>query len=250
MALDPDLAGALAAEHDAFGARLSDLAAHDWRAPTRCEGWTVADVVLHVSQSDELAIASLTGRLAEVVAGFRTSGTVDDAAAAIVRASRQLSPRQIHDQWSARSNELRSLMADDDDGRRVPWVVGELSVRTLAATRLAEAWIHGGDVADALGIAVEPTERLRHVARLAWRTLPYAFTRAGQELHGPVRFVLEGPAGITWDFAPDEPPASTIRGDGAELCLVAARRVTADLTGLRGEGPDAEAVLALVRTYA
>jgi len=250
MALDPDVASALAAEHEAFGALLSGLGDDQWRAPTRCAGWTVADVVLHVSQSDQLAVASLTGRLDAVAAAFRTSGTVDDAADAMVREEQRLSPMQIRDRWLARSTELRRLVADDDDHRRVQWVVGQLSVRTLAATRLAEAWIHGGDIADALGVAVAPTERLRHVARLAWRTLPYAFARAGRELGGPVRFVLRGPTGTTWDLAPDDPPTSTIAGDGAELCLVAARRVAPEQTGLRGEGPDAEAVLSLVRTYA
>jgi hypothetical protein len=34
------------------------------------------------------------------------------------------------------------------------------------------------------------------------------------------------------------------------LCAVAARRVAPSATSLVGEGPDADAVLALVRTYA
>jgi hypothetical protein len=49
---------------------------------------------------------------------------------------------------------------------------------------------------------------------------------------------------------PNSGPATVIEGDGAELCLVAARRVSAEDTSLRGTGPDARAVLELVRTYA
>ena len=45
-------------------------------------------------------------------------------------------------------------------------------------------------------------------------------------------------------------PATTIEGLGAELCAVAARRVAPSDTSLRGTGPDARAVLELVRTYA
>jgi hypothetical protein len=41
-----------------------------------------------------------------------------------------------------------------------------------------------------------------------------------------------------------------VRGDGVELCLVAARRVDPVGTGLTATGPDADAVLELVRTYA
>ena len=61
-----------------------------------------------------------------------------------------------------------------DPHLRVTWVTNQLSVETLAATRLSECWIHTGDVAAALGVRLEPTERLRFIARLAWRTLPYA----------------------------------------------------------------------------
>ena len=90
---------------------------------------------------------------------------------------------------------------------------GKLSVHTLTTTRLAETWIHTGDVADALGTTLAPTDRLRHVARLAWRTLPYAFARGGRELHGPVAFDLRGPDGDSWDFVPDTDPVTTIHGD-------------------------------------
>jgi uncharacterized protein (TIGR03084 family) len=132
----------------------------------------------------------------------------------------------------------------------VPWVAGDLAVRTLATTRLAETWIHTGDVAHALGVDLAPTDRLRLIARLAWRTIPYAFGRDGRELHGPVAFHLRGPSGDAWDFDPDEPAVTTITGDAHELCLVAARRVDPSDTSLAGEGPDADAVLQLVRTYA
>jgi uncharacterized protein (TIGR03084 family) len=132
----------------------------------------------------------------------------------------------------------------------VQWVAGELSLRTLVTTRLAETWIHTGDVTDAVGVQQQPSERLQHIARLAWRTLPYAFARAGRTLSGPVAFELTGPTGARWDFVPDDPATTVIRGNGPELCLVAARRVEPSETSLTGDGPDAGAVLELVRTYA
>ena len=48
-----------------LAALLEDLSDAGWGAPTRCEGWDVADVVLHLAQTDELAVASATGRFAE-----------------------------------------------------------------------------------------------------------------------------------------------------------------------------------------
>ena len=145
---------------------------------------------------------------------------------------------------------LREALAAADPHQRVDWVAGRLSVRTLATTRLAECWIHTGDVAAAVGATEEPSDRLEHIARLAWRTLPYAFARDGRELSGPVAFDLLAPSGARWHLVPDEEPVTVIEGSGHELCLVAARRRAPDETSLHGTGPDVDSVLELVRTYA
>jgi uncharacterized protein (TIGR03084 family) len=248
---------ALGEQHAELDALLGSLDDPGWSSPTRCEGWTVADVVLHLSQTDHLALASAQGRFAgglEVLAGgLEGSGNVDDGAAAMVDRERGLANATLLERWRTGAAELRDTLATSDPHRRVDWVAGQLSVQTLVATRLAECWIHTGDVAEAVGEAPVPTDRLEHVARLAWRTLPYAFARAGRDLTGPVAFELRAPSGAPWHFVPDDDPSAaltTIAGDGAELCLVAARRVSPAATSLRGSGPDADAVLELVRTYA
>jgi len=105
-------------------------------------------------------------------------------------------------------------------------------------------------VADALGVTLVPTDRLRQIARLAWRTLPYAFASEGLTMAGPVGFRLGAPSGGDWVFEPEEPAVTTVTGPAVELCAVAARRVDPSATSLEAEGPDASHVLALVRTYA
>ena len=57
-------------------------------------------------------------------------------------------------------------------------------------------------------------------------------------------------AGGHWDFEPNGEPVTVVEGDGFELCLVAARRISPKDTALKATGPDADAVLELVRTYA
>lgn len=214
----------------------------------------MADVVLHLAQTDELAVASVEGRfddaLIELAAGRGGATSVDDGADALVERERGQPPDAVRARWEQAARMLRQRVEAADPGLRVQWVTGELSVRTLVTTRLAETWIHGGDVAAAVGATPAPTDRLWHVARLAWRTLPYAFARAGRELSGPVAFELRAPSGATWELTGDDAPPTVVRGNGAELCLVAARRVDPGATGLRAEGPDAAAVLELVRTYA
>jgi uncharacterized protein (TIGR03084 family) len=249
-----DVLAALADQDRELEGLLAGRPADDWHRPSPCEGWDVADVVLHVGQTNELAIASLEGSFPDVAQGLGGGGgdpgSVDDGAALMVERERGRPPAEVLDRWRSGADRFLELARAADPHERVQWVAGALSVHTLVATRLSETWIHTHDVADALGVALEPTERQRHIARLAWRTLPYAFARAGKELHGPVAFELRGPEGGAWSFVPDDEPRTTVRGEGAELCLVAGRRVEPGATSLVAEGPDAADVLALVRTYA
>jgi uncharacterized protein (TIGR03084 family) len=245
---------ALAEQHAELDDVLERLDDAGWARPTRCEGWVVADVVLHLAQTDELALASVEGRfdsgLALLAGGLSTATDVDAGAAAMVERDRGRPNHEVLERWRAAAADLRGAVAAAEPSHRVQWVSGLLSVQTLATTRLSECWIHTGDVAEAIGVEQQSTDRLQHIARLAWRTLPYAFRRAGRELSGPVAFHLTGPSGAAWRFSPDSPPATVITGAADELCNVAARRLRGSATSLRGEGPDAESVLELVRTYA
>ena len=77
---------------------------------------------------------------------------------------------------------------------------------------------------------LEPTDRLWHIARLAWRTLPYAFGRAGREPTGPVAFELRSPKSYTIIFNPtgavarvsEDATAFTGRAVGHEVNINAA----------------------------
>ncbi len=248
-----ELLADLHAQHDELWSLLGPLDAAGWSRPTPCDGWDVADVVVHLTQTDQLGLASLRGDLSRDVEEFMRAGgesSVDDAATASVEHARGADRSTVGAQWRAGAAELRAALAAADSGARVQWVMGQLSVRTLAATRLSECWIHTGDVAAGLGVALVPTDRLRPIARLAWRTVPYAFERAERTLHGPVAFALTGPNGDAWEFGLEDDPATIVRGRAAELCLVAARRRDPAETTLVATGPDAAAVLELVRTYA
>jgi uncharacterized protein (TIGR03084 family) len=123
-----------------------------------------------------------------------------------------------------------------------------LKPRVLATTRLAEHWIHGLDITGPLEVPFPDTDRIRHVAWLAHRTLPYAWSLAGGEAHA-VFCELSGPGGETWTFGPADAP-SAIRGPAGEFCRVGARRLGPEATHLTVEGPYAGAALRVLRTYA
>lgn len=250
-----EILGALEAQQHELDALLAPLDDAGWGRPTPCEGWTIADVVLHLVQTNDMAVASASGRFAEhlavIAGGMGPAADVDEGAAQLVARERGMPPTVLFDRWRDGARALREALGRRDPHARVTWVAGDLSVRTLATTRLAETWIHTGDVATALDAPLPPTDRLWHIARLAWRTLPYAFARAGETLTGTVAFRLRSPSGDTWRFVPEGGDAgTTITGDAAELCQVAARRTDPADTRLAAEGPDGDAVLRLVRTYA
>jgi uncharacterized protein (TIGR03084 family) len=250
--MDDTVVDALDAEQRDLVALVSDLDSSGLRTASRCDGWTVADVLVHLAQTNELAAASARGRLAEeVAAGPEVAGAddVDEWAAAAVDAERPDDPRIARSRYVASAADQLDAFRAVEPSERVMWVAGEMAARTLASTRLAETWIHARDIAAGLGIEPAPTERLWHVARLAHRTLPYAFARAGEEMHDDVAFVLAAPDGREWVFG-DPGSATTVHGAALELCEVAGQRRPAAGSGLRARGPDADRTLALVRTFA
>ena len=252
--MDDDVLSALSEQQAELAALVDPLDVAGLDTPSRCPGWSVADVLLHLSQTNELAVVSVEGRWEEIRARPGEplwAGEADDmdSLAGVMVEAERVDPVTSRSRWRASAAALEAALAGVDAGARVRWVAGELAARTLATTRLTEGWIHTVDVAVGLGIELAPTGRLWHVARLAWRTVPYALAQEGLAPAGAVRFDLIAPDGSSWVFGDDGAP-TVITGPALDLCAVAGQRAAAADTGLRGEGPAAAAVLRLVRTFA
>jgi uncharacterized protein (TIGR03084 family) len=246
---------ALADQQMELSGFLAPLDGDDWHRPTpRCPGWDVSDVVLHLAHTNEMAVASARGvfdaKIEELLQGLPNAQTIDDGAGLMLDRERGEPAEVVHARWRMSVDALQHALTDCDPSARVQWVAGQLSARTLTTTRLAETWIHTGDVTSAFDVELPPTDRLWHISRLAWRTLPYAFARDGRELTGPVAFELTGPGGDDWTFTPEDEPLTVVHGPAADLCAVAGQRRGASDTDLTAAGPDAEQVLHLVRTFA
>jgi hypothetical protein len=133
-----------------------------------------------------------------------------------------------------------SLVSEEDwRNRRVPWFAGEIPVRYLVQSRVAEWWSHGEDIRTGAGLAA----RREHwpifaLNDLAIRALPWALGLAGKSYRGrTVLFELEGAGAGKWHhgLGPREVPSegrladATVGGRGYEFALVATRRVEADV---------------------
>jgi uncharacterized protein (TIGR03084 family) len=236
----------LEAEQDRLEKILDGLGEAQWTAPSAASGWTVADVVLHLAQTEEAVVASAGGGSMRL--GPAPGITVDQMADDMVSAERD-EPVAVFRRWrEARRGAVAALRAADP-GQPLSWVETPLKPATLATTRLAEHWAHGLDITGPLGVPFPDTGRLRHIAWLAHRTLPYAFALAGGETP-EVRCDLTAPDGASrWRFGPGA-AASAISGPAGAFCRVAAQRLRPEESGLVATGPHGADALRYLRTYA
>jgi uncharacterized protein (TIGR03084 family) len=121
---------------------------------------------------------------------------------------------------------------------------------SLVTARLMETWAHGLDVCAAVGINPVDTDRLAHIAWLATRALPYAYTLAGREPPTePLRVELTLPSGAAWTTGPAD-AQNRITGPAGEYCRVFVHRMDLDdAPALRAEGPAATAALSVARAF-
>jgi len=236
----------LEAEQDRLEEILAGLGDEQWAAPSAAAGWSVADVVLHLAQSEEAVVASVDGAALRPEPG--SGATVDQIMDDLVTAQRA-EPAVVFGRWREARRAAVAALRAADPGKPLSWVEAPMKPATMATTRLAEHWAHGLDITGPLGIAFPDTDRLRHIAWLAHRTLPYAFALTGA---GPqdVRCDLTAPDGVTsWEYGPDTAD-SAISGPAGDFCRVAAQRMTPERSGLTASGPHGAAAVRLLRTYA
>ena len=249
-----DVFDALAQEYEALEAVLGSLDSSQWQMPSLCEGWTVADVVLHLAQTEEGLVSSLGA--ARAGEGFREAGarrgldTVDAVAESLIVGEAAVGWTERFDRWKAARRTAYEGLRATDPKRLLTWATNPLKPRTLATTRLSEHWIHANDITQPLGIDYPDTDRMWHIARLAHRTIPYAYRRAGLGDTPTVRVELASPGDDdTWVFGGEADVVIT--GTASEFCRIAARRLDPALAGtVVASGAKGAEVLSLVRTYA
>jgi uncharacterized protein (TIGR03084 family) len=236
----------LDAEYRQLDAVLEALTVEEWGQPSAAAGWSVADVVLHLAQSEEAVAATVSGGLG--LAGWQGIGdTVDAAMDALVVAQRG-DAAETYQRWRTASQAAVAGLRAADPQQPLNWVTNQLKPATLATTRLAEHWAHAQDIVVPLGVDYPDTPRLRHIAWLGYHTLPYAFRVEGEE-PPTVYCELSGPDGSTWRYGPADAD-STITGSASAFCRVGARRLAAEDSGLTTTGPSGMAALRRLRNYA
>ena len=143
----------LVAEGVRLDSILSLLTEAQWLADSAADGWSVADVVLHLAQSDEGVAATAAGeRGAGPRAGAGADSTVDEWAARMVAAERA-APAEVFLRWRRSRDAAVAALRAADPQQPLHWVTGPVprrpaTARTAAsgalATRCAAAgWCRG-----------------------------------------------------------------------------------------------------------
>lgn len=236
----------LEAEQDAIEAMVEGFSVETWLSPSAAAGWSLSDVLLHLAQSEDAVVSTIDG-VPRGDLGLVEGDTIDEIMESLVRAERG-DPIAIFERWKrARRDAVAALRAADPEAR-FAWAAAPLRPQALATTRLAEHWAHALDIAEPLGLDYPDTDRLRHIAWLAHRTLPYGFEVAGQAAV-PVYVELTAPSGESWTYGDPEAP-SRITGAAGAFCRVGAQRLPPQKSGLETSGPHGEAALRVLRNYA
>lgn len=224
---------------------------------TPAVGWTIAHQLAHLTWTDEMstsAIASVVTSVeapqdwhAALAAAVSSPATfVDDGAAALVAAN----PRDLMTRWDRGRAALADALRATPDDVRIPWFGPSMKATSLVTARIMETWAHGLDVGAALGVAPEPTDRVRHVCHLGIATRGFVYAARGLPApQDPVLVTLTAPSGATWTWG-DPGAIHRIAGAAWEFAQVAVRRLHPDDTSLVATPGPAREWLGIVQAFA
>jgi uncharacterized protein (TIGR03083 family) len=218
-------AGLLVEVSDGLDADLETLDDAAWRTPV-LNGWTVQDVVAHLTAVHEVLVERLNGRDERPVTPGELDAATDDA----IAAQRRSSPVETRRAWRVAVARLRhGLEVADTD---VDWLGLPAPAQTAIVDRAFETWIHANDIRRATNRSwLDPSgEHIHVLCDLAVQLLPLALTVGHKPHDALVTVNLSGPGGGSWVM-----PLGAGAVTGVEFTLNAVAR---DLCMLMGDRLD------------
>jgi uncharacterized protein (TIGR03084 family) len=235
-------------EHASLEQVVGQLTEAAWDTPTAAPGWSVRDQVSHIWFFDQRALMAMTDpdAFAADAAALMAGGGTD----ASIEPGRATTGADMLDRWRADRAQLLEHARGVDPSSRVPWYGPAMGARSFITARLMETWAHGQDVADALGVEREPTDRLRHVAHIGVRARPFSYAINSLPMpDAEIHVALSSPDGQTHTWGPPESEHS-VRGPILDFCLVVTQRRHLADTALEVEGDAAVEWMSIAQAFA
>jgi enediyne biosynthesis protein E11 len=244
-----DVISDLTAEAEEFEALVTGLEEEGWRRPTPAPGWSVAHQVAHLAFIFRLAGTAASDAETFGVMAAKAAADFDGAVNAALADYLADPPEVLLSRWRAERDTAIKALAAVPANQVVPWLVRPLPPAVLASAGMMELFAHGQDIADALGVTRERTDRLWWIALFVSLTWDFGYQARGMTPPAaPFRYELTAPSGATWEFGPAD-AEQKITGPAEDLCLLATRRRHRDDLALTATGPDADVWLDIAQAY-
>jgi len=244
----------LVAEEQSLDQFLQGLHERDWKLPTMAPGWSIHDTISHLAFTEWAATDAINGS----GPGPISLDELDEWTAQGVIEGRPKRYQEVIEWWRSGRAAVVDALSKKMPNERIDWILAPMSAKAFATLRLMETWAHGLDIKMALADRFngEPEEdplndtpRLRHVAWLAHRMLPWSFEVADEQYpDSGIRVELMGPNYARWVYGPAD-AENVIKGIAGEWCRIAVHRLDVSATNLKAEGDQAEVALRVVRAY-
>lgn len=249
MTEQQDVFSSLSAEGQEVDRLVAELEPAQWALPTPAPGWTIAHQIAHLSATFRMAATAAASPDEFQAMMARMSGGFDANVAAALAPYLDKSPDVMLARWRDERTAAEKALAAVPPDQVVPWLVRPLPPGVLAAAGMMELIGHGQDIADALGVRRQWTDRIGHVVGFAVRVWDFGYQARG--LTPPdvtFRFELDAPSGQRWEFGPADAPQK-ITGPASDFCLLVTRRRHRADTALVAHGAAADQWLDIAQAY-
>jgi uncharacterized protein (TIGR03083 family) len=229
-ALVPDVAAPTVRQHRRLADELGKLDAAGWAAPTRCEGWSVQDVVAHLVTTNQFWAYSITqgtaGEPSQLLVGFDPVASPAEMVAAV----RSRSPEDTYERFRAGNDALCELLGSVDGPQ---WDLpaeappGHVAIRSVVLHAHWDSWIHERDILVPAGAPTDPEPDEVAAALVYAAALGPAFlastgsTRPGTlevvATDPDVRFVIEHGEMVRVHEGPAPAGTPVVEGDAVAL---------------------------------
>ncbi len=253
-------------EQTSLDAVVASLDDSQWDLPTASPGWSVSDQIGHLAYFDDAASAAirdpekfkkLAERLKSALQSDATSG--DDFTLGkspldelTLKEFREMNPVKRLARWRHCRSVLAEAAATLDERDRVIWYGPSMGAKSFLTARLMEAWAHGSDVRQAVGVPLVASLRLRHVAQLGYITRGWSYLNRGlTPPDGDVVVELAAPDGEIWHWGDTTAAAdNTVTGTALDFCLVVTQRRHIADTELVVTGEHAREWMSIAQAFA
>lgn len=192
-----DPAAPLVRQRARFATQLERLDDDGWQAESRCEGWTVRDVVSHLVTTNQFWTLSAQGALAGEPTRYLLDFDPVATPAQLVDDSRSQTPAEVLEAFRASNDALGSALGGLDDAA---WELpaeappGHVPLRAMARHALWDSWVHERDVVVALGLdPVEDDDEVTASLAYAAALSPAFAVVHGEQRRGAVAVDATGP---------------------------------------------------------